>query len=137
MSPTRLEQSLEFSRLCQEVLSLSNQIDCVTLASKNGRIIDSKPRDESVIKKLTKQEFEMVFMQRMLQTSMQKEFESQLGVLNYTVIDRDSMLEFIFPFFDGIIVVLTNPEISTARFAKKISKKIRNFEFGTEVEKLR
>lgn len=79
----------------------------------------------------------MLYMQRKLQTSMNKELDEKFGTMNYIVVERSSVLEFIFPFYDGIILVVTRSEITIQHFAKKISKIILKFEFGEEVKTLR
>ena len=77
LSPLKLERSLEISTLCQKIISLHSQILCVSAVNKNGRIIDSKLRDDSSTTNLSGQELEMLYMQRTLQTSMNKEFDKR------------------------------------------------------------
>ena len=48
----------------------------------------------------------MLFMQLTLQTSMNKEHDKKLGIQNYTIIDREYAFELIFPFYDGIMLVI-------------------------------
>jgi len=137
MSPLNLERSLEISRLCQSVISLNNQIEFASVINKNGRILDSKFRNEGNITKLSNQEFEMLFMQLTLQTSMNKEHDKKLGIQNYTIIDREYAFELIFPFYDGIMLVITSTNISVNDIPRKISKVIKEFEFGSEVKVLK
>ena len=137
MSPPNLERSLEISRLCQSLISLNSQIQFASVINKNGRMLDSKLRNESTITKLSSKEFEMLFMQLTLQTSMNKEHDSKLGIQNYTIIDREYAYELIFPFYDGITLVITNTNISINDLARKISKLIKEFEFGSEVKVLK
>ena len=70
----------------------------------------------------------MLYMQCMLQSSMNKEFEGKLGRLDYTLIRRESALNFIFPFSDGVIFVITDKTISIQEIGSKISKLIMEFE---------
>ena len=137
MSSPNLERSLGISRLCQSLISLNSQIQFASVINKNGRMLDSKLRDESTITKLSGKEFEMLFMQLTLQTSMNKEHDSKLGIQNYTVIDREYAYELIFPFYDGITLVITDTNLSIEDLAKKISKMIKEFEFGSEAKVLK
>ena len=137
MSPPNLERSLGISRLCQSLISLNSQIQFASVINKNGRMLDSKLRDESTITKLSSKEFEMLFMQLTLQTSMNKEQDNRLGIQNYTIIDREYAYELIFPFYDGITLVITDTNISINELAKKISKMVKEFEFGSEVKVLK
>ena len=76
-------------------------------------------------------------MQLTLQTSMNKEQDNRLGIQNYTIIDREYAYELIFPFYDGITLVITDTNISINELARKISKMVKEFEFGSEVKVLK
>ena len=137
MTSLNLEQSLEISNLCHRIASLNSQICSISCINKNGRVIETKLCDDRIFTDLSPQELEMLYMQRKLQTSMNRELDEKFGTMNYIVSDRDSVLEFIFPFYDGIILVITRPEIIIQNFAKKTSKIITKFKFGEEVQTLR
>ena len=109
---------------------------CSSFINRNGRITESKFRDDENITGLTRQELEMLYMQCKLQSSMNEEFDEKLGCLNYTLISRESTLNFLFPFFDGVIFVIIDNEISIQGIANKISKLIIKCEFDLEIEKL-
>ena len=132
MAPLSLEQSLEISKLCQAIISLNPGIHVVSVVNKNGRILNTKLRNESTTKNLTSQEIEMLCMQRVLQTSMNKELDAKLGSLNYTISYRDFMLELIFPLLNGIIFVGADSEIYIQKLIKKISEAINEYKFNSE-----
>jgi hypothetical protein len=120
------------SKLCQVIISLNPGIHFVSVVNKNGRILDTKLRNDSTTRNLTAQEIEMLVMQRVLQTSMNKELDEKLGSLNYTISCRASMLEVIFPFFNGIIFIGTESEIYIQKLIKKISEAINDYKFNSE-----
>jgi hypothetical protein len=132
MAPLSLEQSLEISKLCQTIISLNPGIHVVSVVNKNGRILNTKLRDESTTKNLTSQEIEMLFMQRVLQTSMNKELDAKLGSLNYTISYRDFMLELIFPLLNGIIFIGANSKIYNQNLIKRILYVINEYKFNSE-----
>jgi hypothetical protein len=132
MAPLSLEQSLEISKLCQTIISLNPGIHVVSVVNKNGRILNTKLRNDSTTKNLTSQEIEMLCMQRVLQTSMNKELDAKLGSLNYTISYRDFMLELIFPLLNGIIFVGADSEIYIQKLIKKISEAINEYKFNSE-----
>jgi len=68
---------------------------------------------------------------------MNTEFDGKLGHLYYTLICRESALEFIFPFYDGVIFVSLDKDISIQNVSKKILELIAKFESGSGVENLR
>lgn len=117
---TNLEQSLEISNVCQDILSIHPKIHFSCYINRNGRIVESKLCDDRLITDLTNQELEMRYMQCKLQSSMNMEFESKIGHLDYTLVCRKSTLEFIFPFLDGIIFVIANKDIPIQSTSKKI-----------------
>ena len=117
---TNLEQSLEISNVCQDILSIHPKIHFSCYINRNGRIVESKLCDDRLITDLTNQKLEMRYMQCKLQSSMNMEFESKIGHLDYTLVCRKSTLEFIFPFLDGIIFVIANKDIPIQSTSKKI-----------------
>ena len=117
---TNLEQSLEISNVCQDILSIHPKIHFSCYINRNGRIVESKLCDDRLITDLTNQELEMRYMQCKLQSSTNMEFESKIGHLDYTLVCRKSTLEFIFPFLDGIIFVIANKDIPIQSTSKKI-----------------
>jgi len=133
---SNLERSLEISNICRDILFIHPMTRCSSFINRNGRIVESKFRDNRNITSLTRQELEMLYMQCKLQSSMNEEFDEKLGRLNYTLIRRESSLHFIFPFFDGIIFVIMDNEIAIQGIVNKISELIIKYEFDLEVKKL-
>ena len=136
MKITSLEQSLGISNMCQDILAIGPKIHFSGYINRNGRIVESKLCDDGLITGFTDQELEMRYMQCKLQSSMNKEFEDKLGHLDYILICRESTLEFIFPFYEGVIFVITDKEIPI-QSSKKILELITVFRFGSEVNNLR
>ncbi|PIN82710.1 MAG: hypothetical protein COV65_05420, partial [Nitrosopumilales archaeon CG11_big_fil_rev_8_21_14_0_20_33_24] len=66
-----------------------------------------------------------------------KEFEDKIGRLDYTLICRESTLEFIFPFYEGIIFVVANKNILLSDTCKKISELLNLFGFDSEISRFR
>ena len=132
MAPLNLEQSLEISKLCQVIISLNPGIHVVSVVNKNGRILNIKLRNDSTTRNLTSQEIEMLCMQRVLQTSMNKELDAKLGALNYTISYRNFMLELIFPLLNGIIFVGADSEIYIQKLVKTISEAINDYKFNSD-----
>jgi hypothetical protein len=75
----------------------------------------------------------MRYLQCKLQSSINKEFEDKIGHLDYILICREFTLEFIFPFYEGVIFVITDKEIPIQSTCKKILELITVFRFGSEV----
>jgi hypothetical protein len=137
MKTTSLEQSLGISNMCQDILSITPEIHFSCYINRNGRIVESKLCDDGLITDLTSQELEMRYMQCKLQSSMNKEFEDKIGRLDYTLICRESTLEFIFPFYEGIIFVVANKNILLSDTCKKISELLNLFGFDSDLSSFR
>jgi len=73
-------------------------------------------------------------MQCKLQSSMNGEFDSKLGSLNYTLVCRESTLDFIFPFDDGVIFVNMDKDIPIHDMGDKILKLIARFQSRSTME---
>lgn len=74
----------------------------------------------------------MLCMQCKLQSSMNKEFEKKLGHLDYMLSCRASTFDFIFPFYDGVILIITDKEISIQSLSGQFLELINNFEFDSK-----
>jgi hypothetical protein len=134
LTQSRLERSLNVTKVCNEIISITSGIHFVSVINKNGRMIYTKLSDDSNSKNLTQQELEMLYMQRVLQTCMNKELDLKLGSLSYTISGRDSMLEFIFPVNNEIIFIVTNNDLSIQDTVKQILELCRGFELKTKME---
>ena len=134
MASLSLERSLNVAKICNKIISFIPGIHFVSVINKNGRMIDTKLSDDSNTKNLTQQELEMLYIQRALQTCMNKEFDKKLGSLHYTISGRDSMLEFIFPFNNEIIFIATNNDLSIQDTVRQISELFKELELKTMIE---
>ncbi len=123
------EQTRLVSKFCSDVMLLDYQIVFVSVISRHGRQIESVSRGNSSFIDLTKHELEQVYMQRMLQTQMIKDFDDKLSKLSVFIIDREFYIECIFPFYDGVLLVVFNSYNQILSSVKKISKSINEFNF--------
>lgn len=125
---SNLEQSLELTRLCQDILAANDRIYFVSTINKNGKSTESQFRNDRIITNLTSNEIAMLYMQRTLQSSLTKEFDYVLGSLDFITIQRETLLEFIFPFSNGVVLVMADLDVVSRYLAKTISFLIRDFE---------
>lgn len=134
LAQSSLERSLNVAKVCNEIISITSGIHFVSVINKNGRMIHTKLSDDSNSKNLTQQELEMLYMQRVLQTCMNKELDKKLSSLDYTISGRDSMLEFIFPVNNEIIFIATNNDLCIQDTVKQVLELCRKFELKTKTE---
>ena len=126
---TSLERSLAISHLIKEIISSNEHIHFVSSINKNGRVTEYELGNDRIITNMTKQEKEMLFMQRTLQNSLAKEFDDIIGPLDCITLQRETLLEFIFPYSEGLIFVLSDLEVIPRFLSKKISLMLRDFEW--------
>jgi hypothetical protein len=129
LDPLSFEQSKLVSKFCKDVLLLDDQVVFVSVISRHGRQIDSVARGDSSFNDLTKHELEQVYLQRMLQTQMIKDFDDKLSKLSVAILERESCIEGIFPFYDGVLLVVFNSHPQILDSVKKTSKSINEFNF--------
>ena len=129
MHNSDLEQNLELTRLCQDILASNDRIYFVSTINRNGKSTESKFRNDRIIKKMNLNEIEMLYMQRLLQSSLNKEFDDILGPLDFITIQRETLLEFVFPFSNGVVLVMADLDVVSRYLAKTISFLIRDYEF--------
>ncbi|AJM93004.1 hypothetical protein [Nitrosopumilus piranensis] len=129
MISSNLERNQAILHLCQDILASDERIFFVSSLSKNGKSTELQFRNDRIITKMSKQEVEMFFMQRSLQTSLSKEFDDLIGPLNYICVQRETLLEFIFPYAEGQILVLCDLDVVPNYVAKKISFLLRDFDW--------
>ena len=128
MEPSPLERNIAISKLCNEILTSNEHIFFVSAINKKGRAIESLFRNDRIFTKMTKQEAEMYFMQRTLQLSLSMEFDDLIGPLNFIIMERETLLEIIFPYSEGLLLVVCDLNIIPRYFGKKISFMLRNYE---------
>jgi hypothetical protein len=132
--PLNLEQSCFLDRTCDSILALDNRIIFVASISKHGRVLETKTRENKSIEQLFEKDLEMLFMQKVLQNSMIKEFDSKLGLFQCMFVERDLMTEMLFPFRGGVFLVITKIQEYPKETARKISKLINDFFLFDEVK---
>lgn len=128
MEPSSLERNTAISQLCKEILASNEHVFFISAINKNGRAIESLFRNDRIFTKMTKQEAEMYFMQRTLQISLSMEFDDSIGPLDFIIMERETMLEIIFPYLEGLLLVVCDLDIIPRYFGKKISFMLKDFE---------
>ncbi len=132
MIPSSFEQNLTILRLCSEILASNEHITFVSSVNKNGRVIEFKVKNDRVISNLSKQETEMFFMQRTLQTSLCMDFDDLIGPLDCIILQRETLFEFLFPYSEGLLFVMSDLDVIPNYLGKRITFMLRDFEWRTK-----
>ena len=139
-SPLTLQHSMKISDLCQDIVSAEKRVHAVVAINKFGRVIEmnlQSNRKLSSLIDLTQKEQEILCMQSILQKTLLGEFDTQFGISRYMLVEREKLVEFVFPFCKGVILVLCKSRANTKLLSGKLSKMINDFALESEAESLK
>ncbi len=121
MLPLRFEDAVRFSDFCKKLIEFDSNVALVAIINNRGRILELQAK-EHFSSQLDDKELEMLFMQRVLQTTMIKESDDKLGTFNYTLTKREKYYEYIAQFEDGMILVMIDSILSLTSIISIIDK---------------
>ncbi len=122
MLTTILERKNLSETILEKITRIDDQIDIVAMINDRGRLIDIVSRDDGIIKDLTAQKKEMMFMEFALQASMNKEYNDEFGKVKFSILQRERVLAFLFyTHKDRLIVVLTSSNVNSVLLLEKLS----------------
>ncbi|TSA17936.1 MAG: hypothetical protein D4R72_03365 [Nitrosopumilales archaeon] len=119
------ESAFGFDILCNDIASLDENIEMVTVLNHKGRSIEMKVK-EGIEMDLTPVKKEMFFMQSVLQTSMNKDQDDEFGRVKCTIFERERSTVFSFEFFNHVILVVSRSISNPMHLKSSISDKIAN-----------
>lgn len=115
-----------FDILCNEIINIDNDIDLVTVLNHIGRVVEIKAREEVMNKHFTPLKREMLFVQCVLQASMNKDHDDELGKVTSSILERERFTMFSFEFFNYTILVVSRPGKNPIQLKNRILDKIGN-----------
>ncbi len=119
MISLHVEKYVELEKRCSILLG-DDQIRFAGVINKMGNLIAGGFRkDVKPFQNDAKQR--MLYMQMVLEISMRREFDLDLGDVNYTASKRNKALMITVPIEDRIVLVSTIPDASTERIVAKIN----------------
>lgn len=119
MMSLHVEKYTDMERRCTVLLD-DDQIRFAGVINKMGNLIAGGFRkDVRPFQNDAKQR--MLYMQMVLEISMRREFDSDLGDVHYTASKRNKALMITVPIEDRIVLVSSIPNASTERIVAKIN----------------
>ena len=122
-----LKWALKRSELCKTICLMNKDVNLVAIINKNGRIIDSEFNNSGNLNHISTQELEMIIIQRSLQTALIKEFDNKLSFFKNTITLRDSLVEFVYPLDDGILLVISKTNVDIKQLSDRLFSLISRF----------
>ena len=111
----------DYAKICTEILGMDEMIRFAGVINERGRVIAGGMK-ENVEPLENQKDDEMMFMELALRVKMRKEFDRQLGAVNFALASRERMLAMSFLVNEDILYVVAEPDVEYCTLPKKILK---------------
>lgn len=113
------ERLYRYTQLCEQVLSLDEQIRFAGVISEKGRLVAGGMREG--VKPLEKEkDDEVLFMELALRVRMRREFDRQLGPVNFAMASRRRAITMSFRLNNDILYVAAEPDADYCNLPRMI-----------------
>ncbi|MDE1725942.1 MAG: hypothetical protein KGH89_01595 [Thaumarchaeota archaeon] len=126
MTTETLERNQSLDILCKQVSSIDNHIELVAILNRKGRVVEMIAKDDGVNRDLPAQKREMLFMEFVLQASMNTEYDNEFGKVKGLILQREKISAFSFQIYDHVLVVITRPMFEPIVVQQRITEIIFN-----------
>ena len=109
----------DYSKICNSILSVDPKIRFAGVINERGRLVAGGMK-ENVEPLENKKDDERIFMELALRVKMRKEFDKQLGPVNFALASRERALAISVVINDDILYVVANPDADYGTLPKKI-----------------
>ena len=111
----------DYSQICASVMQIDSKIRFAGVINERGRLVGGGMR-ENVEPLENEKDDEMIFMELALRVKMRKEFDKQLGNVNFAMALRERALAISVPLGEDILYVVSEPDADYGALPKKILK---------------
>ena len=125
MTVTSTKTVQEYKQICDKVKNLNSEIRFVGVINERGRLIADGMK-ESIKSLENPKDDEILYMELALRVKMRKEFDKQLGPVNFAMASREKSLAISIPIQDNVLYVVAEPYADYAKLPKKILGIIHN-----------
>jgi len=109
----------DYKKICDSILSIDPKIRFVGVINERGRLVAGGMRD-NVEPLESEKDDEMIFMELALRVKMRKEFDKQLGPVNFALASRERALAISVIINGDILYIVSEPDTDYATLPKKI-----------------
>jgi len=121
MSRNLSSKIFDYTKICKTLLNLDPKIRFAGVINERGRLVAGGMK-ENVEPLESEKDDEMIFMELALRVKMRKEFDKQLGRVNFAMASRERALAFSFLLGEDILYVVSEPDADYGALPKKILK---------------
>ena len=125
MSISLSSKIFDYTKICKSILTLDPKIRFAGVINERGRLVAGGMK-ENVEPLESKKDDEMIFMELALRVKMRKEFDKQLGSVNFAMASRERALAISVPLGEDILYVVSEPDTDYATLPKKITQIINS-----------
>ncbi len=109
----------DYTKICNSILSIDPKIRFVGVINERGRLVAGGMKD-NVEPLENEKDDEIIFMELALRVKMRKEFDKQLGSVNFALASRERALAISVIINDDILYVVSEPDADYGVLPKKI-----------------
>ena len=109
----------DYAKICDAVMSVDPKIRFAGVINERGRLVAGGMK-ENVEPLESEKDDEMIFMELALRVKMRKEFDKQLGCVNFAMASRERALAISAIINDDILYVVSEPDTDYGILPKKI-----------------
>lgn len=126
MATSYFESLFEFDALCSNITKIDDNIELVAVLNNKGRAIEMIAREEGVNRDLPPQKREMLFMEYVLKSNMNKEHNQEFGKVFSSILEREKFTVLTFEIIDYVLLIISKPINNPIDLKNKISEAIIN-----------
>jgi len=114
----------DFNKICDKVKQLDSEIRFAGVINQRGRLVAGGIK-EGIKPLSSKRDDEMLFMELALRVKMRKEFDKQLGRVNFAMASRGRSMEMSIPIGDDILYIIGEPSVNYAEIPNAVFEIIK------------
>ena len=109
----------DYTKICNSIFEIDPKIRFAGMINERGRLVAGGMKD-NVAPLENEKDDEMIFMELALRVKMRKEFDKQLGPVNFAMASRQRALAISILINDDILYVVAEPDADYGVLPKKI-----------------
>ena len=111
----------DYTKICEAVFAVDSKIRFAGVINERGRLVAGGMK-KNVEPLESEKDDEMIFMELALRVKMRKEFDKQLGPVNFAMASRERAIAISVVINEDILYVVSEPDADYGVLPKKILK---------------
>ena len=111
----------DYTKICETVFTVDPKIRFAGVINERGRLVAGGMK-ENIEPLESEKDDEMIFMELALRVKMRKEFDKQLGPVNFAIASRERAIAISVVINDDILYIVAEPDADYGSLPKKLLK---------------